>query len=105
MSSSFVMRSLFMAIMAGALALFAVAPFGHAQTAQSPAGPKLKASFNHLKTGFPLTGAHVTVTCEACHVDGIFKGTPKDCAGCHSIGVRASATPKPADHVQTSAPC
>jgi hypothetical protein len=31
---------------------------------------------------FPLTGAHRTAECMACHTDG-FAGTPTDCVACH----------------------
>ena len=40
-------------------------------------------SFDHGKSAFPLTGAHTTVTCEKCHVNGVFKGTPTICYACH----------------------
>jgi hypothetical protein len=40
--------------------------------------------FDHEKTSFKLTGAHQTVTCDACHVGGRYKQTPKTCAGCHA---------------------
>ncbi len=41
------------------------------------------ARFDHSRTGFPLTGAHRTATCESCHPGGRFQGTPSDCASCH----------------------
>jgi len=61
--------------------------------------------FNHMKTGFPLTGAHTAVACSTCHVDGVFKGTPRTCDGCHAVGKRVVATPKSNNHVVTDAPC
>lgn len=67
----------------------------------SPIAP----SFDHAKTGFLLRDIHTTLRCEQCHVDGIFKNTPRDCAGCHTIGSRIAATPKPVNHVQTTAAC
>jgi hypothetical protein len=42
------------------------------------------AKFDHDKTEFKLTGAHQTVTCNACHVGGRYKPTPKTCIGCHA---------------------
>lgn len=45
-------------------------------------------NFDHLKTGFALTGSHIQVRCENCHQAGIFKGTPRDCASCHVSGMR-----------------
>jgi hypothetical protein len=50
-------------------------------------------TFDHNKTSFPLDGAHSMVRCAQCHqkqkeIDGrvvnIYRGTPKNCEGCHS---------------------
>jgi hypothetical protein len=41
-------------------------------------------SFDHGKTAFPLTGGHTNVQCKACHTNGAYKGTPKDCFACHA---------------------
>jgi hypothetical protein len=42
------------------------------------------AVFNHsTSTQFPLTGAHTGAACQQCHLNGVFKGTAKDCASCH----------------------
>ncbi|MET3107304.1 hypothetical protein AAKU67_002263 [Oxalobacteraceae bacterium GrIS 2.11] len=60
-------------------------------------------AFNHNSTGFILEGDHVTVACESCHTQGLFRGTPKDCATCHRPGDRAPG--KPANHVPTNAKC
>jgi hypothetical protein len=40
-------------------------------------------SFDHSLAEFQLSGAHVSVPCEDCHINGIFKGTPQTCAECH----------------------
>jgi len=61
--------------------------------------------FNHMKTGFPITGSHIKLECETCHVQGLFKGTPRNCAGCHSPGRRVVAPFKPATHMLTTAAC
>ena len=61
--------------------------------------------FNHMSTGFPLTGVHTNVDCETCHVGGVFKGTPTACSGCHSPGRRVVATFKSANHIVTNAAC
>ena len=42
------------------------------------------ANFDHNKTVFPLTGAHVTVACATCHVNNNYKTLPTDCYGCHT---------------------
>lgn len=61
--------------------------------------------FDHIKTGFNLTGAHIQSRCESCHIQGMFRGTPRDCATCHMPGNRMGATAKPNRHVATIAPC
>lgn len=43
----------------------------------------LPASFDHSKSAFPLTGAHKSASCSACHVNNIYKGTPTACSACH----------------------
>ncbi len=40
-------------------------------------------NFDHSQI-FPLDGAHGTATCESCHANKQFKGTPKECAACHA---------------------
>jgi hypothetical protein len=48
-----------------------------------PAGWK-PATFDHNLSAFKLTGAHVSVACEKCHVNNVFKGTSQVCSGCHA---------------------
>jgi len=59
----------------------------HTTTAWSPA------SFDHNRTNFTLTGAHVTVECSRCHTGGKFAGTPTDCYACHQQDYNSSANP------------
>jgi hypothetical protein len=40
-------------------------------------------TFDHDQTAFPLTGAHLDAACEQCHLNGVYQGTPQDCAACH----------------------
>lgn len=82
------------------LPLLAAAHFALAQTTDANAS-----SFNHTQTGFNLAGPHAIAPCESCHVQGVFKGTPRDCATCHSLGNRMGATVKPNTHIPTRAPC
>ena len=63
------------------------------------------AEFDHVTTGYELTGAHRLQACESCHVDAVFQGTPRDCAACHSHGSRIGATPKSSDHILSSERC
>ena len=42
-------------------------------------------AFDHTKTAFPLTGAHLTVACAQCHPNQRFKGVAfQSCASCHA---------------------
>ena len=51
------------------------------------------AAFNHSTTTFPLTGAHTTVACAQCHVNGNYSGTlPTDCYSCHTADWQSTAT-------------
>jgi len=50
-------------------------------------------TFNHATTTFPLTGAHTTVACALCHVNGNYSGTlPTDCYGCHTAAWQSTTT-------------
>ena len=61
--------------------------------------------FDHYTTGFPLTGEHRSLSCDRCHVGGVFKGTPRQCESCHSLGSRVSAPAKPLNHIPTNQRC
>ena len=74
-------------------------------TLQVHAAEQVGRNFNHATTGFPLSGGHVAAACETCHVGGVFKGTPRNCDGCHAVGQRVVATPKNDKHIVTDAPC
>lgn len=41
--------------------------------------------FDHGKTDFELKFAHQQVSCNACHIAGQYKDTPKQCVDCHAI--------------------
>ena len=43
----------------------------------------------------PLVGVHATQGCATCHMNNVFKGTPRDCVGCHQpITTRAESEPR-----------
>jgi hypothetical protein len=68
----------------------------HSTTAWDPT------TFDHSTfTKFPLTGAHVSVACTQCHINGQFVGTPTDCASCHMKDFNGTTTP---NHVQSGFP-
>ncbi|MBZ5662488.1 MAG: hypothetical protein LAO08_18960 [Acidobacteriia bacterium] len=50
----------------------------------------LGATFDHSTTGFPLTGAHVTVACNLCHTSSAVP--PTDCYSCHTAQWQSTAT-------------
>ncbi|HWN52974.1 MAG TPA: hypothetical protein VNO18_24690, partial [Xanthobacteraceae bacterium] len=81
--------------LAVAAAMMLVAVPSHSQSA-------LTTSFDHFSTGFPLTGAHSSVDCTSCHVNGRFKGTSKQCVACHN---GAGAQGKPPSHPQATNFC
>lgn len=56
--------------------------------------------FNHNTTDFPLTGAHLTVACLACHEDG-YTGTSTVCSDCHIADFNQSTNP---NHQQVGIP-
>jgi hypothetical protein len=43
-----------------------------------------EATIDHTLTRFPLTGRHLLVECEACHVDRQWTGIGMACLSCHS---------------------
>ncbi len=50
--------------------------------------------FDHTAfTKFPLTGAHVTVACAQCHINGAFANTPTDCYSCHTKDFTGTTNP------------
>ena len=63
--------------------------------------------FDHLRTGFALTGTHSKARCESCHLGGVFKGTPRDCETCHVSGSRFAKTNvvKNTGHIPTTQTC
>ena len=50
------------------------------------------ATFNHNSV-FQLVGNHATQACATCHVNNVFKGTPRDCAGCHRDEYQRTTAP------------
>ena len=52
-------------------------------------------NFNHNATGFPLTGAHVTVPCASCHVNNNYNLTAANtaCSACHMQDFQSTTNP------------
>ena len=51
------------------------------------------AKFDHAGTSFPLTGAHVSLTCNQCHADGVYAGKNTACVSCHQAAYNATTNP------------
>ena len=83
----------------GMLMLLATLLAGHANAQSGTSG------FDHDTTLFPLQGAHEQVRCETCHIKGIFKGTPRECALCHVQNNERGALAKPNRHIPTQQAC
>lgn len=73
--------------------------------AAGPVRAQAAGNFEHLRTGFPLTGAHQVARCDSCHVRGVFRGTPRQCAFCHTIASRVSSVVMPSSHFPTTQSC
>ncbi|WP_284619042.1 cytochrome c3 family protein [Aquabacterium humicola] len=86
------------------LLLLVLAVLAAATAARGQAGTS---GFDHLRTGFALSGQHAQARCEACHQDGILQGTPRDCAACHRAGQRFARgnVVMPANHLPTTLAC
>ncbi len=61
------------------------------------------ATFDHSTTGFPLTGAHTTVLCTLCHVNGNYnlRSANTACVACHLTDYNTTTNP---NHVQAAFP-
>jgi hypothetical protein len=51
-----------------------------------------QATFQH-NAYFPLSGVHATQACASCHRNNVYKGTPRDCYGCHRTDYERTASP------------
>lgn len=59
------------------------------------------ATFNHASTGFALTGAHTTLQCTQCHVNGNYNLTSGACSTCHMKDYNNTTDP---NHAQAGFP-
>jgi hypothetical protein len=58
----------------------------------------------HSRTSFPLSGAHLQISCESCHLDdaaGAYTSLDSDCGGCHAQDYAAAGS---IDHVALEFP-
>ena len=63
-------------------------------------------AYRAYHVAYNLTGPHATSMCgcSACHLGGVWKGTPNTCMGCHT-GSRGIAIGKPTNHIPTNLNC
>ncbi|MEI6669957.1 MAG: multiheme c-type cytochrome, partial [Acidobacteriota bacterium] len=61
-------------------------------TCHSASAATWVSSFNHAST-FALAGVHATQPCAACHISGVYKGTPRTCVGCHLANYNKTTNP------------
>ncbi len=59
-----------------------------------------QARLNHAAV-YPLMGVHATLDCSACHKNNVYKGTPRDCYGCHRTNYEQTRDP---NHVAAGFP-
>ena len=62
------------------------------ESCHQPSAATWAASFNHNSV-FPLVGLHATQACVACHVNNVYKGTPRDCYSCHRTAYQNTKNP------------
>jgi hypothetical protein len=59
-----------------------------------PSAPSFGGTGSFLHASFfPLVGMHATQPCASCHRNGIYKGTPRDCYGCHRARYEQTRSP------------
>ena len=63
---------------------------------------ELGEKFDHLTTGYALTGDHTHVDCGECHIGGVFEALPRRCEACHDNVI---AVGMPSIHVETNRSC
>ncbi len=59
----------------------------HSEMVWSPA------TFDHNGTNFPLSGAHISVDCNSCHINGQYTGLATDCLSCHESEYNTTTDP------------
>jgi len=62
------------------------------ESCHKPTDPDwLRATTSH--TSFALVGVHATQPCAACHRNGVYAGTPRDCYSCHQANYNQTTNP------------
>ena len=71
----------------------------------TPLNAQNEFGFDHDDTRFPLDFVHSKVSCDDCHVQGVFLGTPTQCYVCHSRSGRIQASAPSPQHIRTTQEC
>ena len=82
--------------------LFSFPIFVSAEVATLDEFKALGEKFDHLTTGYALTGEHGQLECGECHIGGVFEALPRECEACHDNVIASGMT---STHVETTAPC
>jgi hypothetical protein len=53
----------------------------------------IPSTFSHASTNFPLTGAHTSIQCQACHTNGNYQLTYANCYQCHATTFQQTTNP------------
>ena len=88
-----------------ALLAMLVLLLGPATPARAAVDQPFIVPFDHFSTGFELDGIHRDIPCESCHLNALFKGTPRNCGVCHIKGSLYNATPKSITHILSTNKC
>src|SRR5882757_7731761 len=104
-SSPFGLAPLGKISLAMALLVLSFLMFSPSMAVAAVGAPPITIPFDHLSTGFELDGVHRDLPCESCHLNAVFKGTPRNCGVCHIRGSTFNATPKTETHVQSTNNC
>ncbi|MEW5984226.1 MAG: multiheme c-type cytochrome, partial [Acidobacteriota bacterium] len=62
------------------------------ESCHNASGATWGTGFNHSQY-FQLVGVHATQACTACHKNNVYKGTPRDCVGCHRADYDRTSSP------------
>jgi hypothetical protein len=63
------------------------------ESCHRPTDPSFEgAALNH-GVFFPLAGRHAQASCAACHENNVYRGTPRDCVGCHRSDYDHTSSP------------
>lgn len=66
---------------------------------------EIPADFDHDDANFLLSGAHLEIACDVCHVRNVYQGIPLTCEECHSTSSMIAKTKKSNKHFESENTC